>query len=63
MSVPVGLGTDGLPLAVQVIGRPFDEPTVFRVGRPIEDLSGWDRVRLPPLPGSTDAGQAVPWAP
>ena len=58
MSVPVGLGADGLPLAVQVIGRPFDESMVFRVGRAIETLSGWDRVRLPSLPGSKDAGQA-----
>ena len=51
MSVPVGLGTDGLPLAVQVVGRPFDEPTVFRICRAIEALSGWDSVRLPTLPG------------
>ena len=57
MTVPVGLGADGLPLAVQVIGRPFDEPTVFRVGRAIETLSGWDRVLLPSLPGSKDAGE------
>ena len=57
MTVPVGLGTDGLPLAVQVIGRPFDEATVFRVGRAIETLSGWDRVQLPSLPGSKDAGE------
>ena len=47
MTVPVGLGTDGLPLAVQVIGRPFEEPMVFRVGRAIETSSGWDRVRHP----------------
>ena len=51
MTVPVGLGTDGLPLAVQVVGRPFDEPTVFRIGRAIETLSGWDKVRLPSSPG------------
>ena len=63
MTVPVGLGTDGLPLAVQVIGGPFDEPTVFRVGRAIETLSGWDRVPLPTLPGSKDVGQAAPWTP
>ena len=75
MTVPVGLGTDGLPLAVQVIGRPFDEPTVFRVGRAIETLSGWDRVRLPAFSpsssssfssssaGSKDAGQGVRRAP
>ena len=52
MSVPVGLGADGLPLAVQVIGRAFDEATVLRVGRAIERLSGWERVDLPVVPGA-----------
>ena len=33
MSVPVGKGADGLPLSVQVVGRPWDEAMVFRVGR------------------------------
>ena len=50
MSVPVGLGGDGLPLAVQIIGRAFDEATVLRVGRAIERLSGWELVDLPALP-------------
>ena len=50
MSVPVGLARDGLPLAVQVAGRPFDEATVFRVGRALECLTGWDRVPLPEPP-------------
>lgn len=47
MSVPVGLAANGLPISVQIVGRPFDEATVFRVGRAIEHLSGWDEVRLP----------------
>ena len=47
MSVPIGLGADAMPLAVQVIGRSFDEPTVFQVGRAIEALTGWDRISLP----------------
>ncbi|HET8996237.1 MAG TPA: amidase family protein, partial [Acetobacteraceae bacterium] len=46
MSVPVGLA-NGLPIGVQVVGRPFDEATVFRVGRAIELLSGWESVALP----------------
>lgn len=46
MSVPVGLA-HGLPIGVQVVGRPFDEATVFRVGRAVERLSGWERVALP----------------
>ena len=63
MTVPVGLGADGLPLAVQVIGAPFDEPTVFRIGRAVETLTGWDRVRLPSLPGWKGAGEAASRAP
>jgi aspartyl-tRNA(Asn)/glutamyl-tRNA(Gln) amidotransferase subunit A len=47
MSVPVGLAADGLPLSVQIAGRPFDEATVLRIGRTIETLSGWERVPLP----------------
>lgn len=47
MSVPIGLGRDGLPLAVQVVGRAFAEATVLRVGRALEKATGWDRVPLP----------------
>ncbi|HSU05644.1 MAG TPA: amidase, partial [Acetobacteraceae bacterium] len=38
MSVPVGLAADRLPVSVQIVGRPFDETMVFRVGRAIEKL-------------------------
>jgi aspartyl-tRNA(Asn)/glutamyl-tRNA(Gln) amidotransferase subunit A len=47
MSVPVGLGFDGLPIGVQIVGRPFDEATVFRASRAVEVLSGWKDVSLP----------------
>ncbi|MBP2290851.1 Asp-tRNA(Asn)/Glu-tRNA(Gln) amidotransferase subunit GatA [Azospirillum rugosum] len=36
MSVPAGIGSDGLPLGLQLLGRPFDEETVLRVGQVIE---------------------------
>jgi aspartyl-tRNA(Asn)/glutamyl-tRNA(Gln) amidotransferase subunit A len=36
ISVPAGMSGNGLPLGLQVIGRPFDEATVLRVGRAIE---------------------------
>jgi aspartyl-tRNA(Asn)/glutamyl-tRNA(Gln) amidotransferase subunit A len=47
MSVPTGLGASGLPIGVQIVGRAFDEPMVFRIGRAVEKLSGWESVTLP----------------
>ncbi len=41
MSVPAGLDRQGLPLGLQVIGRNFDEETVFAVGRAIERAAGF----------------------
>jgi aspartyl-tRNA(Asn)/glutamyl-tRNA(Gln) amidotransferase subunit A len=37
---PAGLSTDGLPLGLQLIGRPFDEETVFALGETIEQAAG-----------------------
>lgn len=36
LSVPTGLDTNGMPLAVQLHGRPFEEATLLRVARAIE---------------------------
>ncbi len=36
LSVPAGLDAKGLPLGLQVLGKPFDEETVFAVGRALE---------------------------
>jgi aspartyl-tRNA(Asn)/glutamyl-tRNA(Gln) amidotransferase subunit A len=41
MSVPAGLDSNGLPLGLQVIGRPFDEETVFAVSAAIERAAGF----------------------
>ncbi len=41
MSVPAGLDAQGLPLGLQVIGRPFDEETVFAVAGVIEKAAGF----------------------
>jgi aspartyl-tRNA(Asn)/glutamyl-tRNA(Gln) amidotransferase subunit A len=40
MSVPAGLSAQGTPLGLQLIGKPFDEATLFRAGQAIEDAAG-----------------------
>ncbi|MEM7566549.1 MAG: Asp-tRNA(Asn)/Glu-tRNA(Gln) amidotransferase subunit GatA [Pseudomonadota bacterium] len=40
ISVPAGQDAKGLPLGLQLIGRPFDEETLLRVGQVIEDAAG-----------------------
>jgi len=45
LAVPAGLSSDGLPLGLQLIGRPFDEETLFSLGEVIEQAAG--RTKLP----------------
>src|ERR671938_146381 len=40
IAVPGGLSTEGLPLGLQLIGRPFDEETLFSLAQAIEDAAG-----------------------
>jgi aspartyl-tRNA(Asn)/glutamyl-tRNA(Gln) amidotransferase subunit A len=40
IAVPAGLDGQGLPLGLQLIGRAFDEETLFAAGRVIEEASG-----------------------
>ncbi|TPW27122.1 Asp-tRNA(Asn)/Glu-tRNA(Gln) amidotransferase subunit GatA [Pararhizobium mangrovi] len=40
ISVPAGLDAKGLPLGLQLIGRPFDEETLFRAAHTIEQAAG-----------------------
>jgi aspartyl-tRNA(Asn)/glutamyl-tRNA(Gln) amidotransferase subunit A len=40
ISVPAGLSAEGTPMGLQLIGKPFDEGTLFRAGQVIEDAAG-----------------------
>jgi aspartyl-tRNA(Asn)/glutamyl-tRNA(Gln) amidotransferase subunit A len=41
LSLPTGLSASGLPLGLQLIGKPFDEETVLRVGGVLENAAGF----------------------
>ncbi|MCA1241436.1 Asp-tRNA(Asn)/Glu-tRNA(Gln) amidotransferase subunit GatA [Stappia stellulata] len=40
LAVPAGLNRDGLPLGLQLIGRPFGEETLYSLGSVIEQAAG-----------------------
>jgi aspartyl-tRNA(Asn)/glutamyl-tRNA(Gln) amidotransferase subunit A len=45
--VPAGFAKSGLPLSLQLVGKPFDEATLYRVGDFYEAATGWVK-RHPP---------------
>ena len=48
LSVCTGYGQGGLPVSMQIIGKPFAEATVFRAGYAYEMATSW-RAKRPPL--------------
>jgi aspartyl-tRNA(Asn)/glutamyl-tRNA(Gln) amidotransferase subunit A len=48
ISIPCGFSEAGLPVGMQVVGRPFDEPTVFKVADAYQHITDWHR-RVPPI--------------
>jgi aspartyl-tRNA(Asn)/glutamyl-tRNA(Gln) amidotransferase subunit A len=47
LSVPCGFTAGGLPMGLQLVGRPFDEATVLRAGHAYERATEW-HTRRPP---------------
>ncbi|HKB52129.1 MAG TPA: amidase [Solirubrobacterales bacterium] len=47
MSVPAGFAADGMPLAVQIVGRPGDEATLLSLAAQIEAERPWADKRPP----------------
>jgi amidase len=47
-TVPVGIGSDGMPLSVQLLGRPNDEATLLSLAAQMEAERPWAD-RRPPI--------------
>lgn len=45
LSVPVGFTGDKLPLGIQLVGRPFEDPMLLRIGAAIEAAAGVSSIR------------------
>ena len=41
LSLPCGVSDDGLPIGMQLIGKPFDEATILRAGYSFEQATDW----------------------
>jgi aspartyl-tRNA(Asn)/glutamyl-tRNA(Gln) amidotransferase subunit A len=48
MAIPCGFTAAGLPIGLQIAGKPFDEATVLRVGHVYQQHTDWHR-RRPPI--------------
>ena len=49
ITVPCGFSAEGLPIGLQIAGRPFDEATILRVADVYEANTNWHE-KEPPLP-------------
>jgi Asp-tRNA(Asn)/Glu-tRNA(Gln) amidotransferase A subunit family amidase len=45
MSVPSGFGDDGMPTGLQIVGRTYDDPGVFRIASAFEKTRPWRGTR------------------
>ncbi len=50
LSVPIGFAADNTPMAMQLMGRPWQEQTLFRLGLAYERAAKWVEKRPPELP-------------
>jgi Asp-tRNA(Asn)/Glu-tRNA(Gln) amidotransferase A subunit family amidase len=49
ITVPCGFGADGLPVGLQIVGRPMDERTILTLAHAYEQATPW-HTRRPPEP-------------
>ena len=53
LSVPMGFDQDGMPCGMQIIGRPFEDDVVLRLGHRYQQLTEWHK-HAPPLHADTN---------
>jgi aspartyl-tRNA(Asn)/glutamyl-tRNA(Gln) amidotransferase subunit A len=58
----IGFSSNGLPLSMQVVGRPFDDVTVLRVAHAYERATPW-RTKRPPLDPDAEFSTVLPPVP
>lgn len=54
LAVPCGFSAAGVPLGLQIAGRPFEEATLLTIGSAYEDATRWF-MRQPPLAQTAEA--------
>ena len=59
LQLPNGFGRNGLPLGMQVVGRPFGEAAILRIGHAYERATEWHTRRPQLVPGAA-APDVVP---
>jgi aspartyl-tRNA(Asn)/glutamyl-tRNA(Gln) amidotransferase subunit A len=68
ITIPAGFSREGLPIGLQIVGRPFDEATIVRVADAYERATSWHLRRPalaatssdPPVSGKLGTAQAEP---
>ena len=48
LALPAGFSSEGLPLAIQLVGHPWQEARVYRVAYTFEQATEWHK-RHPPI--------------
>jgi aspartyl-tRNA(Asn)/glutamyl-tRNA(Gln) amidotransferase subunit A len=57
-SVPMGMSSSGLPLALQIAARPFDEVTMLRAADAYQQLTSW-HLQVPAIATGEQVGAGI----